>query len=243
MVIIHHLRLTNEGPKLSDKIDFDEYAENYQKILQKQMSLFDANEEYFAEYKIATIKKYIKVAPKKILEYGCGVGRNLKHLRLQFQQSKIYAADISKKSIDIARGNNPSVQFFLLGEDTIADKFDLIFVALVFHHIETELRPKVMEDISKLLQEGGNVFIFEHNPYNPITRYMVNTCVFDADAILLKKRELIKLLINAKLSVNIHRYTLFFPSFLKKFRIFEPFLGYLPFGGQYFISANKRVMF
>lgn len=239
MVIIHRLRLTNEETKLSDKVDFDEYAENYQKIMQKQLNLFDSDEEYFAEYKIATIKKHIKGTPKKILEYGCGVGRNLKHLRHQFQQSKIYAADISKKSIDIAMSNNPSVQFFLLGKDLIADKFDLIFVALVFHHIKKELRPEVIENISKLLQEGGNVFIFEHNSYNPITRYMVNTCVFDTDAILLKKRELIKLLINANLSVNIHRYTLFFPSFLKKLRIFEPFLGYLPFGGQYFISANK----
>jgi SAM-dependent methyltransferase len=225
---------------LSDKVDFDEYVENYQKILQEQLSFFDANEGYFAEYKIAVIKKYIKVTPKKILEYGCGVGLNLKHLRHHFQQSTIYAADISKKSLDFAKGDNPSVQFFLLGEDTIVDKFDLIIVALVFHHIEPRLRPKVMEDISNLLQEGGNIYIFEHNPYNPITRYLVNTCIFDADALLLKKRGLIKLLIDANLSVNTRRYTLFFPSFLKKLRFLEPMLGYLPLGGQYFISANKR---
>ena len=97
-----------------------------------------------------------------------------------------------------------------------------------------------MEDISNLLQEGGNIFIFEHNPYNPITRYLVNNCIFDADALLLKKRELIKLLIDANLSVNTRRYSLFFPSFLKKLRFLEPMLGYLPLGGQYFISANKR---
>lgn len=238
--ISSHLKLTDEAPNLSDKVEFDEYAENYQKILQEQLSFFDGNEGYFAEYKIEIIKKYIKNTPKKILEYGCGVGRNLKYLIQHFQQSIIYAADISKKSLDIAKADNPSVQFFLLGEDTIVDKFDLVFVALVFHHIEPGLRSKVMEDISDLLQEGGNIFIFEHNPYNPITIYLVNTCAFDADAVLLKKRELIKLLIEAELSINTCRYTLFFPSVLKKLRFLEPMLGYLPLGGQYFISANKR---
>lgn len=225
---------------MSDKVDFDQYADNYQKILQEQLSFFDVNEGYFAEYKINLIKKYIKDNPKKILEYGCGVGRNLEYLRKHFQQSKIYAGDISRRSLEIAKADNPSVRFFLLGEDTIVDKFDLIFVALVFHHIEPGLRSKVMEDISDLLQEGGNIFIFEHNPYNPITRYLVNICIFDADAVLLTKREMIKLLIDANLCINTCRYTLFFPSFLKKLRFLEPMLGYLPFGGQYFINANKR---
>ena len=156
-----------------------------------------------------------------------------------FQQSEIYAADISRKSLAIAKHDNPLVRFFLLDEDTIVDKFDLIFIALVFHHIEPKLRSKVIKDISDLLQQGGHIFIFEHNPYNPITRYLVNNCIFDEDAVLLKKRELCKLLIEAKLSINDHRYTLFFPSFLQKFRFIEPMLGYLPLGGQYFICATK----
>jgi SAM-dependent methyltransferase len=168
------------------------------------------------------------------------VGRNLKYLKQHFQQSKIYAADISKKSLDIAKSYNQSVKFYLLCEDTIVEKFDLIFVALVFHHIEPRLRLKIMEYIYDLLQEGGNIFIFEHNPYNPITRYLVNTCAFDADAVLLTKRKLMQLLIEAKLSINTCRYTLFFLSLLKKLRFLEPILGYLPLGGQYFISANKR---
>ena len=133
--------------------------------------------------------------------------------------------------------------FYLLGEDTIVDKFDLIFVALVFHHIKPELRSKVIKDISDLLQKDGNIFIFEHNPYNPVTSYLVNTCIFDADAVLLKKGELCKLLIGAKLSINACRYTLFFPSFLKKLRFIEPMLGYLPLGGQYFISAIENLIF
>jgi hypothetical protein len=39
------------------KVEFDEYAENYQEILQEQLGFFDGNEGYFAEYKIEIIKK------------------------------------------------------------------------------------------------------------------------------------------------------------------------------------------
>jgi hypothetical protein len=37
-VMISHLILTNKVHNLSDKVDFDEYAENYQKILQEQLN-------------------------------------------------------------------------------------------------------------------------------------------------------------------------------------------------------------
>jgi SAM-dependent methyltransferase len=224
--------------KLPNKVKFDKYAEDYQKLIGEQLSFFDSNNDYFAKYKIDIIKKHIDGTPKRILEYGCGIGRNLKYLSQHFEHSLIYACDISQRSLEIAKDDNPTVNFFLLDHDTIIEKFDLILVALVFHHIEPELRTNVIRDISNLLAEGGNIFIFEHNPYNPVTRYIVNTCIFYDDAVLLKKRELVKLLIEANLSIDTWRYTLFFPSFLKKLRFLEPILGYLPFGGQYFLKAK-----
>lgn len=223
---------------MSTEVKFDKYAEDYQKLIGEQLSFFDSNNDYFAEYKIDIIKKYIDGAPKKILEYGCGIGRNLKYLSRHFEHSSIYACDISQRSLEIAKDDNPSVKFFLLDHDTITEKFDLILVALVFHHIGPGLRKNVIRDIGNLLAEGGNLFIFEHNPYNPVTRHLVNTCIFDDDAVLLKKRELVKLLTEANLSIDAWRYTLFFPSFLRILRFLEPILGYLPFGGQYFVKAK-----
>ena len=37
-----------------------------------------------------------------------------------------------------------------------------------------------------MLSEKGNIFITEHNPYNPVTRKIVSECAYDKDAILLK---------------------------------------------------------
>ncbi len=39
-----------------------------------------------------------------------------------------------------------------------------------------------------VLKKKGRVYIFEHNPYNPVTRYLVATCEFDRDAVLFKKK-------------------------------------------------------
>ncbi len=39
--------------------------------------------------------------------------------------------------------------------------------------------------------------VFEHNPYNPLTRHAVNTCELDQDAVLLSSREAAELLKNA----------------------------------------------
>jgi len=224
---------------LTDNAKFDRYAEDYQKLLGEQLGFFDPDKGYFAEYKIDIIKKHITGTPKKILEYGCGIGRNLPYLTRHFEHSTIYACDISSKSLDIAKAGNPKVKFFLLGQDLIQGKFDLIIVALVFHHIYPSFRSTVMSDIFYLLQEQGNIFIFEHNPYNPVTRYLVNHCIFDDDAVLITKREMMKILTDAHLAITAWRYTLFFPAFLKKLRFFEPVLGYLPLGGQYFIKARK----
>jgi SAM-dependent methyltransferase len=223
-----------------EKVHFDDYTESYNKILSDQLSFFDSNDEYFSEYKIRILKQFVDISPKKILEYGCGVGRNLKYLQNYFQISKIYGCDISKKSIELARKNHPTMNFFLLGEDSIKEEFDLIFIALVFHHIHQDLHKKTLIEINKMLSENGNLFIFEHNPFNPITRFLVNTCPFDSDAVLITKRSLEKLLRQSGFQVGCGRYTLYFPAFLKKLRVIEPLLGFIPLGGQYFIKALKH---
>ena len=40
-----------------------------------------------------------------------------------------------------------------------------------------------------MLRPGGLVAIYEHNPLNPVTMRVVNTCPFDEHAVLLRKRE------------------------------------------------------
>ena len=81
--------------------------------------------------------------------------------------------------------------------------------------------------------------IYEHNPYNPLTRYAVKTCPFDENAVLLRKNEVKKLLENTGLQTIIEEYRVFFPKLLKILRPSEQYLKWLPLGGQYFVVAKK----
>ncbi len=227
----------------TEKVDFDNYAGRYENVLEKQLDFFGEENSYFAEYKVELVKNTLTRQPKKILEFGCGIGRNLKFFTEYFPAAEIYGADISVKSIEIAKGENPSVKFFLLNKEEIekhSEKFDLVFISCVFHHIAPSLRAESMKSIYSMMEIDGSAYIFEHNPYNPVTRHIVNTCEWDTDAILLNMKESVGLMENSGLSVVEKNYTLFFPAILKFMRFTENFLKKIPMGGQYYVKAVKK---
>jgi hypothetical protein len=81
--------------------------------------------------------------------------------------------------------------------------------------------------------------IFEHNPYNPITRRVVNDCPYDEGVELLSKRALNRLLEATGLRVVRHGYSLFFPPGLKALSGLEMMMSWLPLGGQYWTLATR----
>ena len=222
------------------KVNFDNYVNEYNELLRKDTNFFSNDEKYFAEYKINILKNQSYKNPKKILEFGCGIGRNIKYLSDAFPNSKIFGSDVSSASLDMAQMENPSTYFFLEeGIQSQVGSYDLIFVAGVFHHIPVLERPMAMKSIFDRLENNGEIFIFEHNPYNPITRRIVNNCPFDVDAILIKKLELIDLLVDAGFIVQNQAYCLFIPPILKRISLVERFISWLPLGGQYWVKAKK----
>lgn len=221
------------------KVDFDDYTDNYNELLRESVGFFSADEAYFARYKVAIVSKYRKAHPARILEYGCGIGRNIAFLREFFPGAVIEGSDIAAASLDLARRENPGVRFFVEGEHD-PEPYDLIFVAGVFHHIPLGQRPGVMGTIFSRLRPGGEVYVFEHNPYNPVTRRIVNNCPYDADAVLLKPAELKAHLQSAALTVHGGAYCLFVPPKLSALARVENWLGWLPLGGQYWIKGARR---
>jgi Methyltransferase domain. len=76
------------------KVNFDDLAENYDDILKGQTHFFSKDDKYFARYKIEIVKNYINFKPNTILEFGCGIGRNIQFLREKFPDSKLFGTDI-----------------------------------------------------------------------------------------------------------------------------------------------------
>ncbi len=221
-----------------DKVDFDEYTDNYNELLREGTKFFSTSEEYFAKYKIDLLAKKIESPVKRILEYGCGIGRNVKYLQKAFPSAEIVGTDISAASLAIASGENPDHHFELEVDDLDLGVFDLIFVAGVYHHILPSERLAITKLLKTRISKTGSLCIFEHNPFNPVTRKIVGNCQYDADAVLLKPAELKSLIQNAELKFCAKAYCLFIPPKLSKIAFIENYLEWLPLGGQYWIRAS-----
>ena len=105
----------------------------------------------------ATLKVLGNVKGKNVLDYGCGSGIYTERLRRK--DAKVKGFDISKKMLDIARKNNPGVEFKQGSGYNIPfrEKFDIVLAPLVIHYMKDW--DKVFKEVKRVLNKGG-LFIF-----------------------------------------------------------------------------------
>ena len=236
-LLASQLPLILTGGSVVTRVDFDQYAGQYDAILAAQTNFFDGDSNYFARYKIELAQQLVGHVDT-VLDFGCGIGRSMPHLREIFPKANIVGCDPSAESLAIAREQNPTCSFVSMDELGEDYKFDLVIASCVFHHIPPQDRQMAIQYCYSRLKEGGHFIIFEHNPINPVTRHLVKNCPFDTDAVLLSMRETVDRMRNAQLNVYESSYYLFFPQQLAAFRPFEKYLRWLPMGGQYFVCAS-----
>lgn len=233
-------RINANRPASAKPIDFDEYSAGYDALLRESTKQYADDIEFFSRYKIELVKQQISHPVRRVLEYGCGIGRNISYLAAAFPGAEIVGTDVSAASLDVAAKMNPDARFEVERDDLDIGTFDLIFVASVFHHIPLDQRAGAMLTLSRRLARNGELFVFEHNPYNPVTRRIVSTCPFDADAILLKPAELVALFESAGIRLTGKSYCLFVPPKLSWLSPIERFLTRLPLGGQYWVQGVSK---
>jgi 2-polyprenyl-3-methyl-5-hydroxy-6-metoxy-1,4-benzoquinol methylase len=222
----------------SKKINFDNYANNYENEISKNLVFFENDLNYYYIKKVEILKNELRHDPKNILDFGSGIGALSRHLINKFPKSNIFAHDESKKSLDLLKKNIPKIN--CLYNLNINQKFDLILLSNVIHHVKSSDRNKLFKKLFSLLETDGILFIFEHNPYNPITLRIVANCEFDADAELIKKKELIKILSNNNFIKLSSGYIHFFPSNIGFMFKFEKLLKWFFLGAQYFCMFKKN---
>ena len=219
---------------------FDEYYEKYNEILTKNQRILapSGKGSYFAQHKVSILKRILPLEPHTILEYGCGIGNNMGFILENFPNAAVWGCDTSQKSLEVAGKRYPQVRFFpVLGEELV--QYDCVLVWDVVHHIAREKRAYYLERIAKFIRPGGYCLFFEHNPYNPVTKRFVSTCVFDALAELISLRNLRDIAEAAGLEVRAAGYCCFFPEFLQFLNRLEGALTWLPLGGKYYILAVR----
>jgi SAM-dependent methyltransferase len=222
-----------------NKPEFDQFAHNYESVTSQNTSFFDADAYYFGRYRSNIVKKFAGSRADNILDFGCGVGLGVSPLRELFPKSRIVGCDPSQESLALARAREPDGEFLESGAISQGPRFDIITAVCVFHHIVPSDRPSALRYCYERLKPGGRLFIFEHNPFNPVTRHLVSRCPVDRDAILLTPKETAKRMQQAGFALTAAEYCLFFPKALAFLRPIEPYLGWLPLGGQYFSVGTR----
>ncbi len=227
-------------------MNFDRFAENYRDIHNRHLKGTGYTSAYFAERKIREISDHIQgrnALPLKILDLGCGDGLTSLYFRRFFPKAWICGLDVSGESISISRKRNiENSEFNVYDGRNIPhepETFDIILLAGVLHHItDDEWKLQIIKECYRVVKSSGCLFIFEHNPYNPVARKIVRDCPFDKDAKLIRSSSLMKLLNDAGF-VSSFRFIIFFPSFIYKKELVEKALWWLPLGGQYYCISNK----
>lgn len=226
--------------------EFDKFAEEYLATHKANLALTGEEPDYFARYKIVEVARRLRalaIAPERVLDFGCGIGNSAPHLREAFPAAQITAVDVSEKSLAVARSRFPGAADFVAyapgdAPPAPAAGYDLIFSACVFHHIEAEEHEAILRQLRDRLAPGGVMAIFEHNPVNPVSRYIVATCPFDENAVLIPAAEFARRQRQAGFARVSVTYTGFFPGALRALRPLEPLMAKIPFGAQYYTLAQ-----
>jgi ubiquinone/menaquinone biosynthesis C-methylase UbiE len=123
---------------------------------------FFSSSELHAQRILTTIRKHIEpeFAPRKILDFGCGVGRVL--VAFAKMAEEVFGLDVSPSMLEEARRNcserGLSNVRFVHSDDylsTFSEKVDLVHSYIVFQHIPVARGRTILSTLLRRLRPGG----------------------------------------------------------------------------------------
>jgi 2-polyprenyl-3-methyl-5-hydroxy-6-metoxy-1,4-benzoquinol methylase len=226
---------TGDNRRASGQASFDRHAGTYDDLHAASIAASGESTTYFAEYKLHCLDRLAVKEP--ILDFGCGIGNLTEQLVKTY--GKVHGYDPSVESLRIAGSRAAGA---ILHHDLARvpiGEFQTVVIAGVLHHVEPASRVALLGNVKEKMAPGGRIVVFEHNPWNPLTRRAVAACAFDDDAVLLWPWQVRRTLSLAGFRDIDLRYIVFFPKFLAKLRSLEPKLSWLFVGAQTMCTATK----
>jgi SAM-dependent methyltransferase len=227
-------------------MDFDRFAGAYEHEVQEATRFARLPPEFFLEVKVAHLLEKLKrtfedFRQLRVLDVGCGVG--LTDQLLSAHLPHLVGVDISGKSLDVARVRNPQTAYHHSADNKLPfvnGSFDVVFAMCVWHHVPPKQWTTFLSELSRVLVPKGLLLVYEHNPWNPLTRLAVSRCAFDEDAVLLSAFQAARRVRQsgfAKISTD---YLLFLPFKSGIIRRWEAAMfRKIPLGAQYALCATR----
>jgi SAM-dependent methyltransferase len=229
--------------------EFDRHAPNYSAGFDDPLKhAVGADARAFLRPKLSLLRR---VAARRLaapgaalsyLDYGCGTGDFLALVREAGLPWRAEGCDVSAGMLAEAVRRwpelSPAVPLWAIGSGAFPEnRYDLITAICVFHHIPPAEWTGTFTRLRRALRPGGILCLFEHNPWNPVTRWMVRRTRIDADAILLSPSTSRRQLGAAGFPAVDLTHFLFVPPRWPAVARCETVLQWLPLGGQYLATV------
>ena len=224
---------------------FKDFEHTYASAIDDVVAFSHQGHEFFTRAKVDHLLDLVgrlvgDPASQCLLDVGCGPGAT--DAMLVPHVGGLFGVDVSAAMVGQARSANPSGNYQVYDGVSLPydnDEFDVVFTICVLHHVEPPKWQSFVQEIGRVTRFGGLTVVFEHNPYNPLTRRAVNHCDFDDGVTLLPRRTTTSLCLKARMQVVEKRYILFVPVNRAVSRAADTFLGWLPAGAQYYVAARR----
>jgi SAM-dependent methyltransferase len=227
--------------------DFDDYVSSYDEAVDSSIGFAGAEHELYTRIKASSLTGLagrLLGPPDRLaaLDVGCGPGETDRQLEGAF--GRLAGVDVAEGMVELAARRNPWAEYASYGEGEPLPfedaSFDLTFTICVMHHVPPPTWSRFAAEMARVTRPGGIVAVFEHNPWNPLTRKVVRNCEFDEGVQLLSRRRTKRLLAEQGLEVVESPYIIFFPRDSEALRRVERGIARLPLGAQYYVAARRR---
>ena len=235
---------TTPKPNVESRWAADPYPD-YVAEVNRAIAFSGVEQSFFARGKARRMLEVLRRSGRdpgamNLIDIGCGVG--LLHPFIVGDFREIVGIDVARDALERAEGANPRVRYLAYdGRRLPVDSasFDVAVAICVMHHVPPDQWPSFVEEARRALRPGGWLMVFEHNPWNPLTRLAVARCPFDFDAVLLSPTRLSKLLREGGFD-DVRAEFLFFTPFSHAVaERLERRLRWLPAGAQY-VAIGRR---
>lgn len=259
---MQHQSPLEEPPSSALATEFDQYAADYSAGMENSLKrLAGTDAETFIELKAWHLCEDLRRRPMspagrsiRLLDFGCGDGVLLRVLARSGFAATLYGSDVSSRMLQSARAkwrafvktmpaynmNEPSWVKSTPGSLPLESaSFDVVTCLGVFHHISPADRSRDWAEIARVLRPGGRCYVFEHNPYNPLTQWVVRHTAIDKNAMMLTQQETIRSLRHHGLTTTRAYGLMYWPPRWRALWRAERLVQWIPLGGQFVVVAER----